>query len=77
MVNPLLLIDSNELEASHGASVSNIDESKKFYLMSRGLNEKQAQYLYVLAFFEKAFKVMEEGIIEEIKETLERVIYEL
>lgn len=39
---PGLEIETNELKAKHAASVSRPDEEQLFYLMSRGMNEKQA-----------------------------------
>jgi len=39
---PGLEIETNELKAKHAASVSQPDDEQLFYLMSRGLNEKQA-----------------------------------
>ncbi|MEM0117126.1 MAG: SufD family Fe-S cluster assembly protein [Conexivisphaerales archaeon] len=39
---PGLEIETNELKAKHAASVSQPEEEQLFYLMSRGLNERQA-----------------------------------
>lgn len=48
--NPLLLIDEYDVEASHGAAIGRIDEEQLYYLMSRGLSEKDAQRLIINGF---------------------------
>jgi Fe-S cluster assembly scaffold protein SufB len=49
-VDPELEIDSNDVKASHSASIGQVDEEQLFYLMSRGLNRKKAIELIVKAF---------------------------
>ena len=51
-VDPELEISCNQVKASHAASVGQIDEEQLFYLMSRGLNKKDAVKLIVKAFLE-------------------------
>lgn len=48
--NPILLIDENDVQAGHAASVGKIDEEKMRYLLSRGLTEKIAKKLLIKAF---------------------------
>ena len=49
---PGLDIDTNEVKATHSASVAQIDEEQIFYLMARGLPRDEAKKLIVLGFFE-------------------------
>ena len=49
---PGLEIGTNDVKATHSASVSQIDEEKIFYLMSRGLNRVEARKMIVLGFFD-------------------------
>jgi len=49
---PGLDIDTNEVKATHSASVAQIDEEQIFYLMARGLPYDDAKKLIVLGFFE-------------------------
>ena len=49
-VDPQLEIESNEIKASHAASVGRIDEEQLFYLMSRGLTKEESEKLIVEAF---------------------------
>jgi Fe-S cluster assembly protein SufD len=47
---PDLEILTDEVKCSHAVSISNISEEQLFYLMSRGLNKKQAIKLIVEGF---------------------------
>ena len=49
-------IDANDVKASHGATVGQLDEEAIFYLMSRGLSENQAASLVVNGFIEPIVK---------------------
>lgn len=49
-VEPELEIESNEIKAGHAASIGRVDEEQLFYLMSRGINQKEAVKLIVEAF---------------------------
>ncbi|SDX06111.1 Fe-S cluster assembly protein SufD [Marininema mesophilum] len=48
--NPILLIDENDVQAGHAASVGKIDPIQMFYLMSRGLSRRQAERLVIFGF---------------------------
>jgi len=47
---PELEIESNEVKASHAATVGRIDEEQLFYLQSRGLTREEAQDLIIKVF---------------------------
>lgn len=47
---PQLEIYTDELEASHGSTVGQLDINALFYLRSRGISLKEAQKMIVLAF---------------------------
>src|SRR5438093_834170 len=49
---PSLEIATNEVRATHSASVAQLDEEQVFYLMARGLTESEAKKMLVLGFFE-------------------------
>src|SRR6267378_3876323 len=49
---PGLDIDTNEVKATHSASVAQIDEEQIFYLMARGLPLDEAKKLIIVGFFE-------------------------
>jgi FeS assembly protein SufD len=49
---PGLDIDTNEVKATHSASVAQVDEEQIFYLMARGLSREDAKKMIVIGFFE-------------------------
>ncbi len=49
---PGLEILTNEVKATHSASVSQVDEEQLFYLEARGLTPDEAKKMVVLGFFE-------------------------
>ncbi len=48
--NPILLIDENDVEAGHAASVGRVDEQQMYYLLSRGIPKPVAQRLVIRGF---------------------------
>jgi len=53
-VRPQLEIETNDVRASHAATISPLDPEQLFYLQSRGLNYVQAQKLIVKGFLSHA-----------------------
>ncbi|MDR1521591.1 MAG: SufD family Fe-S cluster assembly protein [Streptococcaceae bacterium] len=51
-VNPLLLIDENEVTAGHAASIGRVDENMMYYLMSRGIDKKEVIHLLIRGFLD-------------------------
>ncbi len=49
---PRLEIEADEVKASHGVTVGQVDDEQLFYLMSRGLTKKDAKGIIVDGFFE-------------------------
>jgi Fe-S cluster assembly protein SufD len=54
--NPQLEIANNDVHCTHGATVGPIDESQRFYLMSRGLSAKTAEELIVFGFLQNVLE---------------------
>ena len=71
IARPVLKIDENEIEASHGASVGKISDEQMFYLTSRGLTQEQAKELITLGYLRPILKGFEE---DEIKEEISSLI---
>ena len=66
---PSLKIDANDVKASHGATVGQIDDEQIFYLMARGLPRHEAEKLIVDGFFEPVIqKIPSEELREKIRE---------
>jgi Fe-S cluster assembly protein SufD len=49
---PGLEILADDVRCTHGATVGKIDEDQLFYLYSRGIQEKEAELLIVMGFFD-------------------------
>ena len=65
---PSLKIDANDVKASHGATVGQIDEEHIFYLMARGLSRAEAEKLIIEGFFEPVIqKIPSEELRERIR----------
>ena len=70
---PLMLAEEDEVDGHHAVSIGRLDEEKIFYLMSRGLDEAQAQRLIVEAAFNPVVeKIPDENLRTELLDTLQR-----
>lgn len=69
---PVLEIYADEVQASHGATVGQLDESALFYLRSRGLPLAQARALLIQAFCAQALAQIEPVVLREhVKQLLQ------
>lgn len=76
--NPILLIDENEVQAGHAASIGQVDQDDLYYLMSRGIQKEIAERLVVRGFLGtviSAFSVqsVERELVEAIERKLKRL----
>jgi len=55
MIKPILRIDSNEVNASHGASIGKFDKNELFYLKTKGLSEIVAKEILKKGFLYSLF----------------------
>lgn len=69
--NPILLIDEDDVTAGHAASVGRVDELQLFYLMSRGIDQKEAERLVIHGFLDAVVSALP---IEKVKKQLKEVI---
>lgn len=74
VASPILKIDENEVQASHGAVVGQLNSDHMFYLMSRGLTRDEARTLITLGYLKPVsnkFSEATQSLIEEsIKEAM-------
>ncbi|AKU79461.1 SufB/SufD family protein [Spiroplasma turonicum] len=56
--DPVLLIDENDIIASHANAIGMLDPDQVFYLLSRGLDENTAQELIINGYFEPIFSTV-------------------
>lgn len=68
---PMLLCHEEDVQGAHGVSTGKIDESKLFYLMSKGISEKEAKKLIINANFND---IINEITNEEIRQLVTEVI---
>jgi Fe-S cluster assembly protein SufD len=68
---PELEIYADDVKASHGATVGQLDESALFYLLSRGLDQESARALLTFAFAETVIERLE---LAPVRRQLEHAI---
>jgi Fe-S cluster assembly scaffold protein SufB len=69
----MLLCHEEDVEGTHGVSTGKIDEDKLFYLMSRGINEKDAKKLIINANYNLVIdNILDEDIKKLIKEEINK-----
>ncbi|MDR0771881.1 MAG: SufD family Fe-S cluster assembly protein [Candidatus Peribacteria bacterium] len=68
--SPRLEVASNDVKASHSCKVEKVNKDKKFYLESRGLNDKEATKLILEANINSLFLDLEnkKNILSQILE---------
>ncbi|MGM0399057.1 MAG: Fe-S cluster assembly protein SufD [Halobacteriota archaeon] len=66
--SPKLIINNHDTEASHSATVGQIDREDLFYMVTRGVPEQTAKNMLVEGFF---VPVLEEVDVEELREDLQ------
>ncbi|CAM3665430.1 SufD family Fe-S cluster assembly protein [Erysipelothrix urinaevulpis] len=71
IVHPQLLIEENDVAASHAASVGQANEEHIYYLQSRGLTRQESLKLIVLGYLMPIVHLIPE---QESKDTLEKEI---
>jgi Fe-S cluster assembly protein SufD len=61
---PSVLVSADDVSASHGGTVGELDEAKIFYMQSRGLSRPQAVRVIVEGFFEPLIGQLEDEPLE-------------
>lgn len=75
---PELLIDENDVQASHAMSIGRIDEEQMYYMQSRGLTSKQATALLAQGYLlPVCSSLTNEELKATLQEDMERKISEL
>jgi Fe-S cluster assembly protein SufD len=69
--SPKLIINNHDTEASHSATVGQIDEEDLLYMTSRGIHPRAARNMLVEGFF---VPVLEEIAVDELREDLEELV---
>jgi len=69
--SPKLIINNHDTEASHSATVGQVDAEEMLYMTSRGLDEERATNMLVEGFF---VPVLEEVEVDELRDDLRELI---
>jgi len=69
--SPKLIINNHDTEASHSATVGQVDKEDMLYMTSRAIGEERATNMLVEGFF---VPVLEEVAVDELREDLEDLI---
>jgi len=69
--SPKLIINNHDTEASHSATVGQVDQQDLFYMTSRGVDPERARNMLVEGFF---VPVLEEVDVAELREDLEGLV---
>ena len=71
--SPKLIIHNHDTEASHSATVGQVDAEDLFYLESRTIDSRTARNMLVEGFF---VPVLEEIAVDEFREDVEELVFE-
>ena len=71
MLIPNLEIANNEVQCSHGATVSKIDEEQLFYLTSRGIAQKEAEKMLIEGFLNEIINILPVSYQEQARRKLD------
>lgn len=71
--NPILLIDENDVDAGHAASVGQVDANQLYYLLSRGIPKPIAERMVIREFLSAVLTAIPaKSVREEMVSILER-----
>lgn len=63
---PSLIVETDNVKASHGGTVGEIDEDQVFYMMSRGISRRDAVRILVEGYFEEVISRLHDETLEAI-----------
>src|SRR3954463_15116745 len=63
---PSLIVETDNVKASHGGTVGEIDEDQVFYMMTRGIARRGAGRILVEGYFEAVIQRLHDPVLEEL-----------
>jgi Fe-S cluster assembly protein SufD len=63
---PSLIVQTDDVSASHGGTVGEVDEDQVFYMMTRGISREEAVRILVEGYFEPVIAKLEDERLEEL-----------
>ena len=64
-ITPILLIDENDVQASHATTMGQIDENQLYYLQTRGLTKTQALGLITIGYILPIASALDDETLQE------------
>lgn len=72
---PQLEIYADDVQATHGASTGQLDESALFYMRQRGLDPNQARRMLIAAFMKDVLQtISDQQLRDQLMDALDRVV---
>src|SRR5436305_1954369 len=62
---PSLIVETDNVKASHGGTVGEIDEEQVFYMMTRGIPRREAVRILVEGYFEEVVQRLHDETLEQ------------
>src|SRR5881398_2860798 len=62
---PSLIVETDNVKASHGGTVGEIDEEQVFYMQSRGIPRREAVRILVEGYFEEVVQRLHDETLEQ------------
>ncbi len=63
---PSLIVETDNVSASHGGTVGELDEEQIFYMMTRGVSRSEAVRVLVEGYFEEVVQRLDDPGLEEL-----------
>jgi Fe-S cluster assembly protein SufD len=63
---PSLIVETDNVKASHGGTVGEVDEDQIFYMMTRGIPRRDAVRILVEGYFEEVIARLHDPVLEEL-----------
>jgi Fe-S cluster assembly protein SufD len=63
---PSLIVETDNVKASHGGTVGEVDEDQIFYMMSRGISRRDAVRILVEGYFEQVIERLHDESLEKL-----------
>jgi Fe-S cluster assembly protein SufD len=63
---PSLIVETDNVSASHGGTVGELDDEQIFYMQTRGLTRAQAVRILVEGYFEEVVQALDDPSLEEL-----------
>ena len=63
---PSLIVQTDNVSASHGGTVGELDEEQIFYMMARGISRSEAVRVLVEGYFEEVVQRLDDEALETL-----------